>query len=140
MEHHETSEGPAAPESPNAKIAREVVKLHKEFFGRGPVKAKAYTHQDSVLVVMFNGHTASEQTLLEGGGRRAVAQTRVDISETMRARFIEVVAEITGREVVGFMSSSQQNPDLLSHVYVLKPTDLLTVVPDEGGVEDRPFT
>jgi uncharacterized protein YbcI len=132
MNQHEPSERPGAPDPPAAKISRQIVSLHKEFFGRGPVRAKTYIHQDSVLVLMFQGHTASEQTMLEGGGRRAVAQTRVDISETMRARFIEVVQDMTGRAVVGFMSSSQQDPDLLSHVYVLEPTDLLSVVPDNA--------
>jgi hypothetical protein len=48
--------------------------------------------------------------------------------ESARARFIEVVERNTGRRVVGSMSSSQQHPDLLSHVYVLEPTDLLHVV------------
>jgi uncharacterized protein YbcI len=116
-----------------AQMQREIVKLHKEFFGRGPVNTKLYTHDDSVLVLMFNGHTPSEQTLLEGGGQRSVAQSRVDLSEAMRERFVEVVERLTGRQVVGFMSSSQQDPDLLSHVYVLKPTDLLSVLPDENG-------
>ena len=116
--------------SPRATIQREIVKLHKEFFGRGPVNTKLYLHDDSVLVVMFNGHTPSEQTMLDHGGRRSVAQTRVDLSESMRRCFVEVVERETGREVIGFMSSSQQDPDLLSHVYVLKPTDLLSVVPD----------
>lgn len=135
MEQHETSDRPDTPDAATARISREVVRLHKEFFGRGPVRAKAYIHSDSVLVLMFNGHTPSEQTMLQGGGRRSVAQTRVDISESMRARFIEAIADITGRDVVGFMSSSQQDPDLLSHVYVLEPTDLLRVVPDEGAAD-----
>ena len=114
-------------------LQREVVQLHKEFMGRGPLKTKLFINEDSVLILMFNGHTASERTMLEGGGRRSVAQTRVDMSESMRGRFIEVVERHTGREVAGFMSSSQQSPDLLSHVYVLKPTDLLSLVPDEPG-------
>lgn len=131
-------EGPEAPnpaaaaiESTRATIQREIVKLHKEFFGRGPVRTKLYLQEDCALVLMFEGHMPGEQTLLEHGGRRSVAQTRVDMSESMRERFIEVVERETGREVVGFMSSSQQDPDLLSHVYVLKPTDLLSAVPDE---------
>ena len=132
------SEGAASEDTGEAgaireSIQREIVKLHKEFMGRGPIKTKLYLHDDSVLVVMFNGHTTGEQTLLEGGGRRAVAQTRVDMSESIRARFIEVVERLTGREVVGFMSSSQQGPDLLSHVYVLRPTDLLSIVPSDPG-------
>lgn len=121
------------PGTLRAALQREIVRLHKEFMGRGPIKTKLYLHEDSVLVLMFNGHTTGEQTMLEGGGRRTVAQTRVDMSESLRTRFIEVVERHTGREVVGFMSSSQQRPDLLSHVYVLKPTDLLSVVPDEPG-------
>lgn len=127
-------ERPSAPgpSSLRTKITREIVNLHKDLLGRGPVRAKTYLHEDSVLVLMFNGHTSGEQTLLEGGGRRSVAQTRVDMSESVRAKFIEVVEHQTGREVVGFMSSSQQDPDLLSHVYVLKPTELLSVVPDES--------
>lgn len=124
---------PHAEGSSRATMQREVVQLHKDFAGRGPVKTKLYQHDDSVLLVMFDGHTTSEQTMLEGGGRRSVAQTRVDISETARDRMIEVIERHTGREVVGFMSSSQQDPDLLSYVFVLKPTDLLSVVPDEHG-------
>ena len=112
-------------------LQREIIQLHKEFMGRGPIRSKLYLHEDSVLVLLFNGHTRAEHTMLEGGGRRSVAQTRVDMSESIRARFIEVVERYTGREVVGFMSSSQQGPDLLSHVYVLRPTDLLSVVPSQ---------
>lgn len=114
-------------------LQRDVVKLHKEFMGRGPINTKLYLHDDAVVVLMFNGHTTGEETMFDAGGHRSVAQTRVDMSESLRARFIEVVEGHTGREVVGFMSSSQQHPDLLSQVYVLKPTDLLSVVPDEPG-------
>jgi uncharacterized protein YbcI len=116
-------------------ILRDVVRLHKEFMGRGPINSKVYMHDDSVLVLMLNGHTPSEQTMLDGGGRRSVAQTRVDLSESVRQRFINVVEGHTGRKVVGFMSSSQQEPDMLSHVYVLKPTDLLTVASDDRSSE-----
>ena len=108
-------------------IQREIIRLHKEFFGRGPVKSKLYLQRDSVLVLMFEGHTRGEESLHQAGERRSVAQGRVDVSESARARFIEVVERHTGREVGGFMTSSQQGPDLLSHVYVLQPTDLLHV-------------
>ena len=112
-------------------LQRDLVQLHKEFMGRGPIKTKLYMNEDTILVLLLNGHTPSEQTMYEGGRHRSVAQTRVDLSESIRKRFVECVERLTGRDVVGFMSSSQQHPDLLSQVYVLKPTDLLTVVPDE---------
>jgi uncharacterized protein YbcI len=108
-------------------IQREIIQLHKEYFGRGPLRSKLYMERDSVLVLMYEGHTRGEESLRQAGERRSVAQSRVDISESARRRFIEVVERHTGRKVVGFMSSSQQDPDLLSHVYVLEPTDLLDV-------------
>lgn len=116
--------------SPSAAISREIVKLHKKHFGRGPVSTKTYLHDDCVLVLMLNGHTPSEVALEHAGRERGVAQARVDISESVRREFIDVIAQHTGREVVGFMSSSQQEPSLLSHVYVLARSDLLD--PDDA--------
>ena len=113
-----------------AEIQREIVKLHKRHFGRGPTKTKLYLHEDSILMLMFHGHTAAEGSLAASGDTRGVSQTRVDISEDIKVQYIEVVERLTGRQVVGFMSSSQQDPDLLSHVYVLQPTDLLQAVPN----------
>jgi uncharacterized protein YbcI len=110
-------------------MQREIVILHKETFGRGPVRSKLYLHEDAVIVLMFEGHTTSEGTMARMGDQRGVAHSRVDLSESVRERFIAVVERHTGRRVIGFMSSSQQNPDLLSHVYALRPTDL---VPHEG--------
>lgn len=106
-------------------ISREVVRLLKDLIGRGPTKAKAYLHDDCVLVLLREGHTRGENTMFEAGGARGVAQGRVDISETIRAPLIEVVERQAGRKVVGFMSSSQQHPDLLSFVFVLETSPLL---------------
>jgi uncharacterized protein YbcI len=131
VEQHEQISTSEEVPSFRSAIQREIVQLHKQFFGRGPVKTKLYLHDDCAVVLMYEGHMPSEQTLLEHGGRRSVAQTRVDLSESMRKEFIAVVEHHTGRKVVGFMSSSQQDPSLFSHVYVLAPTDLLTVVPEE---------
>lgn len=54
------------------------------------------------------------------------------MSETIRAPLIEVIERHTGRKVVGFMSSSQQDPDLLSFVFVLETSPLLEVVEEDG--------
>ena len=71
------------------------------------------------------GFTKVEQTLLEGGRGQAVLSQRVEFQQVMRDRFIAVVENATGRRVVGFMASSQQDPDMLCEVFVLAPTDLV---------------
>lgn len=43
----------------------------------------------------------------------------------MRERFEAVIEKATGREVIGFMSGNQQNPDLMCEVFILAPTDLV---------------
>ena len=118
-----------------AAISREIVVLLKDLAGRGPTKAKAYIHDDCAILLLREGHTRSEETMFEAGGARGVAQGRVDMSETIRAPLIEVIERHTSRKVVGFMSSSQQNPDLLSFVFVLDTSPLLEVVEEEDGNE-----
>lgn len=107
-----------------AKISREVVQLLKQNVGRGPTKARTYLHDECVLLLLREGHTMSEQTMFEGGAARSVAQGRVDISEMLRAPLMQIVEQYTGRTVVGFLSSSQQDPDLLAFLFVLENSPL----------------
>ena len=107
-------------------ISRSVVSLLKEHLGRGPVKAKTYVHDDSVLVLMYEGHTTGEETLREDGEEEAVAEQRVKKSEAISDQLTAVIEAETRREVIGYMSSSQQDPSLLSYVFVLDSTDLMT--------------
>ena len=118
---------------PHAAISREVVGLLKTLVGRGPTKSKAYMLGDCVVLLLREGHTRGEETMFEAGSGRTVAQGRVDISETIRKPLVEVIERYTSRKVVGFMSSSQQDPDLISFVFVLDTSPLLEVV--DGGAE-----
>ena len=106
-------------------ISRSVVTVFKEHLGRGPIRAKTYLHEDSVLVLMFNGHTVAEDTLGAEGEQQSVASQRVKASEAIRSRLTSIVEAETGRKVIGFMSSSQQDPSLLSLVFVLESSDLI---------------
>ena len=106
-------------------ISRSVVSLLKEHLGRGPMKVKTYVHEDSVLVLMSNGHTTGEETLRKSGEEEAVASQRVKSSEAIHDRLTAVIEAEMRRKVVGFMSSSQQDPSLISYVFVLESHDLL---------------
>jgi uncharacterized protein YbcI len=107
-----------------AKISREVVQLLKQHIGRGPTKARTYLNDECVLVLLREGHTVSEETMFQSGSARGVAQNRVDISEALREPLMQIVEHHTGRKVEGFLSSSQQNPDLLDFVFVLENSPL----------------
>jgi uncharacterized protein YbcI len=109
-----------------AAISDGLVALFKEYYGRGPDRAKTYVDHDLVVCLFRGGFTRVEQTLLDGGHGEAVITQRMAFQEVMRPRFEQVVSEATGREVIGFMSGNQQNPDMICEIFVLAPNDLLS--------------
>jgi uncharacterized protein YbcI len=106
-------------------ISDGIVALLKEFYGRGPTRAKSYYEDDLVVCLLRGGFSRVEQTLLEGGRGSAVIQQRMEFQELMRERFAAVIERATGRRVIGFMSGNQQDPDIMSEVFILAPTDLV---------------
>ncbi|MBV9820032.1 MAG: DUF2294 family protein [Solirubrobacterales bacterium] len=105
-------------------ISDGIVKLLKDYYGKGPTQAKTYYQDDLVVCLLRGGFTSVEQTLLEGGRGAAVIEQRMAFQEVMRARFESVIERATSRRVVGFMSGNQQQPDMICEVFVLAPTSL----------------
>jgi uncharacterized protein YbcI len=106
-------------------ISDGLVALLKEYYGRGPTRAKSYYEDDLVVCVLRGGFSRVEQTLLEGGRGAAVIQQRMAFQDLMRQRFESVIEHATGRQVIGFMSGNQQHPDMMCEVFILAPTDLV---------------
>jgi len=117
--------------SPLANISRRLVGLHKEFYGKGPTKAKTYYHDDLVVVLMRGGFTRVEETLLQEGRGEAVRQQRQQFQQVMRERFDAVIQEELGRKVIAFMSGSHQDPDLLAEMFVLDSSESADEEPSE---------
>jgi uncharacterized protein YbcI len=116
-------------------ISDGLVALLKEFYGRGPTRAKSYFEDDLVVCVLRGGFSRVEQTLLDGGRGAAVIQQRMEFQEVMRDRFTGVIEQATGRRVIGFMSGNQQHPDMMCEVFMLGPSDLFDPheLPDASG-------
>jgi uncharacterized protein YbcI len=112
-------------------ISDGIVALLKDFYGRGPTRAKTYYQDDLVVCLLRGGFTRVEETLRAAGRGHDVIQQRMAFQEVMEDRFQAVIERATGRRVIGFMSGNQQQPDLLCEVFVLAPTDLL----DEAAME-----
>ncbi len=106
-------------------ISDGLVALLKEYYGRGPTRAKSYYEDDLVVCLLRGGFSRVEQTLLEGGRGGSVIRQRMEFQELMRSRFEAVIENATGRRVIGFMSGNQQSPDVMCEVFILAPTDLI---------------
>lgn len=128
-DHPAWSVGPGATRAARGEILTAVsdgiVALFKEFYGKGPTRAKTYYEDDLVVCLLRGGFTRVEETLRDAGRGHEVILQRMAFQDVMRDRFEAVIQQATGRRVIGFMSGNQQDPDMLCEIFVLAPSDLL---------------
>jgi uncharacterized protein YbcI len=102
-----------------AEISNAMVGLKKEFYGKGPTKAKTYIEDNYVFCVLQGGLTRNEETLLAAGEAPLVRQFRLRFQEAMAEATTEAVARLTGREVVGYHSQIVFDPEYAFEIFVL---------------------
>ncbi len=100
-----------------ARISSEVVRTLKESFGKGPVQAKSYLLDDFLLVVMRDGLTVAEQTMLERGQIDLVRQFRQAYQDEMGEVLVSKVEALTGRTVVNYQSQVLFDPHILLEIF-----------------------
>jgi uncharacterized protein YbcI len=115
------SDEPQVEARPLAAISDGIVRLHSEYYGRGPMRAKTYQVDNIVLCVMEDSLTTVERTLASLGREAEVCSLRHAFRSAMRERFEAVVEETTGRHVIAFMSQVSIDPDLSVECFVLEP-------------------
>ena len=110
-----------------AAVSNAIVALFKEFYGKGPTAAKTYFNDDWVFVVLENGLTRSEETLVEADEHALVRQVRLRFQEVMTDRICGAVAEILDREVLTYHSQLLFDPPRGIEMFLLAP------LPDRQG-------
>ena len=116
-EEHEAS-GDHPGGSTLSRISTEMVRLQKQYFGRGPERAKSYLVDDLLFVVMRGGVTTAEQTMLERDQEDLVRNFRQQFENEMGARLIGMVEDVTGRKVVNYQSQIVFDPDIVVEIFV----------------------
>jgi uncharacterized protein YbcI len=103
----------------HAEISTAIVRLLREYTGRGPTKAHTTIRDNVVLVMLEQALTKGEQVLVQKGRGDNVLALRHEYQEAMRDESSDKVAELTGRNVVAMMSANHLDPDLAAEIYVL---------------------
>ena len=114
---------------PALAISNAIVRLHREYYGRGATNARTIIQRNYVLTILDDIYTQVERTLLEAGERGQVIQTRLAFQRAMEGRFTHAVEEATGRKVIAFLSQVHIEPDLSAELFVLEP-EPADAVPD----------
>jgi uncharacterized protein YbcI len=101
-------------------ISTGIVKLMREHYGRGPIKAKTYALDDIIVVVLRgSGFTALEQTIMDSGDGPRVVAMRENFQEMMAGRYKDLIERLTGRTVVAFLSQAHVDPDITIETFFI---------------------
>jgi len=104
-----------------AAVTNGIVRLFREYYGRGPTKAKSYILDERIVVcVLEDTMTTVEQTLVKNGHHPMVREVRLTFQEAMAAQFTGVVEKAMGRSVAAYHSQLTMEPDMGFEFFVLE--------------------
>jgi uncharacterized protein YbcI len=106
-------------------ISNGIVKLLREHYGRGPIKAKTYALDDIIVCVLREvGFTPLEKTIMDSGEPKRIVAMREDFQRLMASRYKELIEELAGRKVLAFLSQAHVEPDItLEMFFIDRPLD-----------------
>jgi uncharacterized protein YbcI len=120
MEHAHSPDTESGVGEQLAAVTNGIVKLFRDYYGRGPTKAKSYILDDRILVcVLEDTMTRVEKTLADNGHGDKVREVRLVFQEAMAHEFKQTVRDNMGREVIGYHSQLTLEPDLGFEFFVL---------------------
>ena len=104
-----------------AAVTNGIVRLFREYYGRGPTKAKSYILDDRIVVcVLEETMTKVEHTLVQNGHGDKVRDVRLTFQEAMADQFESEVSRCMGRKVIAYHSQLTLDPDIGFEFFVLE--------------------
>jgi uncharacterized protein YbcI len=102
-------------------ISNATVRLLSEYTGRGPTKARTYINDDLISIVLQDTLTKGERSLVADGEDALVLANRKAYQNTLGGALVAAVEELSGREVIAFLSDNHLEPDYAVESFVLAP-------------------
>jgi uncharacterized protein YbcI len=105
--------------SVRASLSNAMVALKKDFYGKGPERAKTFLCDDYVFVVLEGGLTRNEQTLLTHDEADLIRTYRLRFQEAVAEQAIGAVEDIVGRKVLTYHSQIVFDPFVAFEIFLL---------------------
>jgi uncharacterized protein YbcI len=102
-----------------AEITDQLVKMIRDHYGRGPIRAKTYVLDNLIVCVLSDGFIALERTMMEGGEPDRVVDMRRDFERLMKTHYTKMIEQLTGRKVLAFLSQAHVEPDLGVEMFLM---------------------
>jgi uncharacterized protein YbcI len=105
-----------------AEVSREMVRIYKEQFGRGPTKARtAFAGPDTIICTLEHSLTPVEEKLVELGEHQRLRDVRLFFQHATEGQFREVIERLLGRKVRAFVSGMDVEADVSDEIFHLVP-------------------
>jgi uncharacterized protein YbcI len=105
-----------------AAISREMVRIYKVQFGRGPTKARtAFAGPDLVVCTLEDSLTPVERRMAEIGDHERLQDLRLYFQHVTEDQFREVIERALGRKVRAFVSGMDTTKDVSAELFYLEP-------------------
>lgn len=106
-----------------AEVSRQLVRLYKDQFGRGPTKARTdFAGPDVLLCTLEDSFTPAERKLAELGEHQRLRDTRLYFQHATAEEFCAVIERLLGRRVRAFVSGVDTREDIAAEVFYLEPS------------------
>lgn len=110
-----------AGDSVLATISREMVRLYKDQFGRGPTKARSnFAGPDVLVCTLENSLTPAEKRLVEKGEHQRLRDLRLYFQYATEDEFRSTVERLVGRPVRAFVSGMDTCQDVATEIFYLE--------------------
>jgi uncharacterized protein YbcI len=115
----ETGESSGAQISSLAEVSREMVRLYKTQFGRGPTRARSdFAGPDLVVCTLEDTLTPAEKRMAELGEHQR--DLRLYFQHVSQEQFCEIIERILGRKVRAFVSGMDTKEDVAAELFYLE--------------------
>jgi hypothetical protein len=103
-------------------IATELLRILEDSYGTGAGFAKAYVHDENVVVFFDDLKLQrSEEYLIGAGESKAVTDVRHHYQQAIETTFRAAVERATGRRVISFASITKLDPHYAVEIFRLGP-------------------
>src|SRR3954454_13779367 len=107
---------------PLPALAEELLKIHRETYGKGASRTDAYMMGDAVVCFLDDLELLpNEEFMVEREMGDAVLDIRERYQEAVGATFIAAVERATGRRVTSFLSKMNLHPHFVVEIFRLGP-------------------
>jgi uncharacterized protein YbcI len=105
-----------------AAVAKQLVALHNQQFGRGPTRARShFAGPDALVCVLEDAPLPAERKLVALGNQASVRERRGAFQVATADEFVEAVERIVSRKVRAFASAADPDANVVFENYSFEP-------------------